>query len=525
MKKFILLTVITLFSFQFSVSRAQYGYDSFYSSTSKISLLEGKIENAIDRQQWDLAVTYALEMLDVDEVSGWNVIFEIYDMDFHHALLNHIAADTRRITLLKMAYVLSIYDSEKRYDEALGFCDQISNFFGYNEDLNYYKVKSYYGLGLENEATKAYTRLLQINPNALNAEGIFLVGKILYVTGNTENGLLYMSSVVDSCNTVDAYLDYAMVCYLQQQYDEAIRYLNEVVKYEKDYRYLRYFGNDDLDKKAMSYFIKALCLRERGLGPNVEATYRQLLTMENHYDTCLFSNVAFRALGQTGQADTCLAQLLRSPQLSAAGHYAAAYGLAIAGRNDEALQQAKLCLDAAADPLWRHFFTDNPVFSDIKNDVKSYAKKQSKAMAKKYPEKKYTRRTITLPFFWNAGIMVVTCHVNGIPTYLYFDSGAAEVQLTSAEKDRMLNEGILTKDDLLGTLATSNADGSMNEDSYVILKSILLDDLLLTDVRAIISDSPQAMLLLGQSVLSRFEKVEIDYENFTITLTYRQIEG
>lgn len=523
MKKAILTLVLLLVAF--SGVRAQYGFYDYYSYSSSRNYA-AKIDDAIDRQQWDLAASNAMEMIDSDEDAAWEYLYGIYDMDFHHALAGRIAADPRRITQSKMIYALSVYDTEKNYGDILDFCESVSNYFGYNDYLNYFKAKGYYGLGLKNEATESFARLLQINPNALNAEGTFLVGKMHYVTGDPESGFLYMAAAVDSCHSVNAYLDFAMVCYLQHQYDVAISYLNEVVRLEKENRYFTYLGRDDVDKKAMAYFIKALCQHKGGFLPNVEATYRQLLTMENHYDTCLFSNIALRSLGHDVLADSCLEQLLRSPHLSAAGHYAAAYGLAIAGRDKEALRQATLCLGAAADPLWQHFFTDDPTFDDIRSGVKSYAKKQSKAMAKRYPEKKYTRRTVTLPFFWNAGIMVVSCHVNGIPTFLYFDSGASEVQISSAEKDRMVEEGVLTDDDILGTLTTLTADGTQNDDTSVILKSIRLgDNFFLTDVRATVSDSPNSMLLLGQSVLSRFEKVEIDYENFTITLTYRQIEG
>lgn len=503
-----------------AVCNSQYYYDNweYFKECSDFCL---------KREDWHSAAEFVIEMLEINEPATTNYLLEYDSSPLRGAIVDVIASDLRRVTLDKLIYALWIYDVENRYEEALRLCNELSDLFGYNEHLNFYKGKSYYALGLEGEATRSFVKMLQINPQLVDVQTMFLAGKMQYVSGDIENGLIYMSAAVDSCNTPEAYLDYAIVCYLQGRYDEAIRYLTAVVNYGKEVSGTMVYdnirdGEIPNDTKAMSYFIKWLCMVKMGLKPNAEATCRMLLKYEEGEKMCCFSNVIFRHMREDENADSCLAYLTRNAYASAAEHYAAAYGLVLSGRYKDALQAACRCVDVAYDPLWEHLFTEDPFFSKIKRGVKRYSQKRREMMAKKFPAKNYRRSKVTLPFFWESGVMVVACHVNAVPTLVYFDSGSSDVQLTKGEWDRMVLEGVLTEDDVIGRVKTVNADGDVTEGASIVLRSILLGDLALTDVRATISESPQAMLLLGQSVLSRFEKVEIDYEKFTVTLTYKE---
>ena len=480
----------------------------------------------VGQKEWNYAAKNVLNMMDAEEDSSWSYLEGKNSVELFDALAEEIVSNPRLMTLNKMICVLAIYDIEKKYEETLALCEKLSDNFGYNEYFNFYKSKSCYALGLETEATKSFVKMMQINPQISSAHNIFLAGKMLYASGNKEMGLAYMSSVIDSCEMTEDYLNYAMACYLQDMYDEAIPYLTTVINNGDGGLETEWYDEDennyDIERIAMSYFIKILCQNKRGLRYSAEASSRQLLDFEERYNTCLFSGIIYYSRGKEDLADSCIERLLCTTDLSATGHYATAYFLALRGRNKEALEHACRCLDVAFEPLWLQFFTSDPVFSRIKPKVTIYAKKQSKAMAHKYPAKKYKQHTVTLPFSWDSGIMVVTCHVNGIPTNIYFDSGASDVQLSKREWEKMVLSGTVTGDDVIGSVRTINADGSVNNNTAVSLKSLMIGDIRLTDVRANVSESPHSMLLLGQSVLSRFEKVEIDYENFKVTLTYKE---
>lgn len=86
----------------------------------------------------------------------------------------------------------------------------------------------------------------------------------------------------------------------------------------------------------------------------------------------------------------------------------------------------------------------------------------------------------------------------------------------------MLKNDYLSPADFHGTQNYINADGSISDDSVINLRHIQLGSLHLDNVNASVSHSQSAPLLLGQSVLTRLGKVEIDNTHNLIRITYLQ---
>lgn len=102
------------------------------------------------------------------------------------------------------------------------------------------------------------------------------------------------------------------------------------------------------------------------------------------------------------------------------------------------------------------------------------------------------------------------------------DTGASYSSIGKSEANEMYTRGHLSEDDMLFPVDAQVADGRVVESNMMLVKEIKVGDFVLKDVRTMVdSNDSNGMLLLGQSVLTRFEKFEIDYENFVIRLTYK----
>jgi len=117
------------------------------------------------------------------------------------------------------------------------------------------------------------------------------------------------------------------------------------------------------------------------------------------------------------------------------------------------------------------------------------------------------------------GVYLIPCKVNGKSLNFVFDTGASDVSLSIDEAKRLYDEGLLKKSDfLLETEQYQIASGEIVENKIVFLRSIEINGLLLSNVKASISASVKAPLLLGQSALSKFGEFTFNYQTSTLKI-------
>ena len=115
------------------------------------------------------------------------------------------------------------------------------------------------------------------------------------------------------------------------------------------------------------------------------------------------------------------------------------------------------------------------------------------------------------------GVYYVPCKINGMEMQFIFDTGASDITMSAAEAIVLYKQGKLADDDFIGTQQYQIADGSIHEGALVELKTVEIGGRKLNNVRASIVDNMEAPLLLGQSALSKFGKISIDYNRNEIT--------
>lgn len=118
----------------------------------------------------------------------------------------------------------------------------------------------------------------------------------------------------------------------------------------------------------------------------------------------------------------------------------------------------------------------------------------------------------SVPMTKTGGVYEIPVTINGVLKLNFiFDAGAADVSISSDVALTLIRTGTVSEEDFIGTENYKFADGSIAKSKVFIIKEIQIGNKTVKNVRASISKSLNAPLLLGQSVLNKFGKVSIDY--------------
>ncbi len=116
------------------------------------------------------------------------------------------------------------------------------------------------------------------------------------------------------------------------------------------------------------------------------------------------------------------------------------------------------------------------------------------------------------------GVYYIPCKVNGLSLSFVFDTGASDVIISLSEALFMLKNGYIDEKDLTGTEYYRIANGDLAEGTKLLIRKFEIGDKTLYNIEASIVHSLSAPLLLGQSALSKFGSVSIDFNNNEIKL-------
>ncbi len=109
------------------------------------------------------------------------------------------------------------------------------------------------------------------------------------------------------------------------------------------------------------------------------------------------------------------------------------------------------------------------------------------------------------------GVKYVWIEINGIRLKFIFDTGASSISISTVEANMLYRQGTLTKDDILDKEYFQDATGSISVGTKINLRTVKVGNRILQNIEAVVVNNPNAPLLLGQSVLENFGKIEIDY--------------
>lgn len=129
-------------------------------------------------------------------------------------------------------------------------------------------------------------------------------------------------------------------------------------------------------------------------------------------------------------------------------------------------------------------------------------------------KKEYTE----IPMKKEGGVYIVPVKINDIGLNFIFDTGASIISISKLEFAILVKNHTISEDDILGYTYVKDATGNVSKVLKLNLKKVQIGDKVLENVEAVIEPNPKADLLLGQAALSRFGRVEIDYNKQIIRL-------
>lgn len=114
------------------------------------------------------------------------------------------------------------------------------------------------------------------------------------------------------------------------------------------------------------------------------------------------------------------------------------------------------------------------------------------------------------------GVYTVPCKVNGLPLKFIFDTGASDVSISLTEAMFMIKNGYLNKEDIGESVYYGIANGDVAKGTKLNIREIEFAGLKLYNVEASIVHETRAPLLLGQSVIGKLGRIQLEGNELTI---------
>ena len=136
--------------------------------------------------------------------------------------------------------------------------------------------------------------------------------------------------------------------------------------------------------------------------------------------------------------------------------------------------------------------------------------------------KTFEEVTVEVPFTKDGDMCMVKCTINNLPLHFIFDTGASSISMSDVEASFMMKNGYLSRKDVVGKHHFLTADGSVSEGTILNLRNVDFGGMTLDNVQASVVKNQRAPLLLGQSVLQKLGRIEIDNEHRVLKITYKR---
>ena len=379
--------------------------------------------------------------------------------------------------IITASRISSCYDDLGDYDKALEYCNQAIALDSVKANYLYEKANILDNAGRTQEAIKTMSDYIANTPD--EPAGYYQRGWFKDHSGDIEGALE----------------DYTMAITLQP--NEAYAYLNRGVLY-----------------------------RLKGENAKAESDFKQVVRLDSIPEEAECSFYAYYYLGQKDKAIEILNTILDKDKKG--NCYDAACLYSVMGEKEKALSYLRQSLEDGYR-RFAHIKRDRDL-NNIRNT------EEFKVLLKEYEEKHlqeiaadadgddsaYELKVEEIPFTKEGGVCKVKCAINGLPLHFIFDTGATDVSISSVEATFMAKNDFLSSSDIIGKQNYQTADGNITEGTVINLKDVKLGSLHLNNIKASVVRNQAAPLLLGQSVLSKLGKIEIDNTKKVLRITHKQ---
>ena len=379
--------------------------------------------------------------------------------------------------IITASRISSCYDDLGDYDKALEYCNQAIALDSVKTNYLYEKANILDNAGRTQEAIKTMSDYIANTPD--EPAGYYQRGWFKDHSGDIEGALE----------------DYTMAITLQP--NEAYAYLNRGVLY-----------------------------RLKGENAKAESDFKQVVRLDSIPEEAECSFYAYYYLGQKDKAIEVLNTILDKDKKG--NCYDAACLYSVMGEKEKALSYLRQSLEDGYR-RFAHIKRDRDLINirnteEFKVLLEEFEEKHQQEIAADADgdDSAYELKVEEIPFTKEGGVCKVKCAINGLPLHFIFDTGAADVSISSVEATFMAKNDFLSSSDIIGKQNYQTADGNITEGTIINLKDVKLGSLHLNNIKASVVRNQAAPLLLGQSVLSKLGKIEIDNTKKVLRITHKQ---
>lgn len=504
---------------------------------------------AIEEKKWDEALEYAkkIEKLDNDKASYAQYLrvltsknigdYEVTANNIVELLKSESGNNTGFSMMLQMADSTNMFDAMRDRLEI-----QVEN--EPNESYWYYCLGTLYE---QNNsfltAIKNYTRSVELDADALTYKRIALCYSCL---GDYKNALKF----TDNALMVDSTAPHVMrlrseLLMLENRPQESIKCANELVaadplqyeSYENRADLYQYTGNieeaiKDYGKSISLYpegsyarIQRGKLLLKQGQKSKAITDFRKVLKTDSIPDVSSYAHFAYFFLNDYKNAKKHMKQIMCSDN-TAGTYYDAACLYSLLNDSAVSIKFLRLALEKGYRDFI-HIAMDADLdnmrnLKSFKSLMKEYIQRGSEIEISPDKKEKVNIVTSDIPFTREGGVCKVACKINGLPLHFIFDTGASDVTLSMVEATFMMKNGYLSKKDVVGSQHYMDANGNVSVGTVICLKKVNFGDLELNNIRASVVKNQKAPLLLGQSVLGRLGKIEINNSKRVLKITHKK---
>lgn len=446
--------------------------------------------------------------------TGFSMMIEMTDsMNQFDAMKNRLEIQVEKDPNEDYWYycLASLYDKKNAFASAIDYYKKSAELDA--DAITYERIMfCYSSLGDYKNALRYADKALLIDCAALNT--IRVKSELLMVEGHPNESLKCASELVSlDPLSYEVYENRADLYQFAGKIDEAIKDYGKAISLSPESSYDR--------------IQRGKLLLKQGLVNKANADFKKVLVTDSVPDEFSNAQYAYYYLKEFKKAKKHIAKIMAKDS-SAGTYYDAACLYSLLNDTTISMKHLRQAFEKGYRQF-RHIEMDADLdnirnLDSFKTLLKEYIQKGIDEETSIEPEVKVESKQVTseVPFSREGSVCKVKCKINGLPLHFIFDTGASDVTLSMVEATFMMKNGYLSKKDVTGTGHYMDANGNVSVGTVINLKNVNFGDFTLNNIRASVVKSQKAPLLLGQSVLGRLGKIEIDNNKQVIKVT--QIE-
>ena len=405
-------------------------------------------------------------------------------------------------------------------------------------------------LGVVNEQVKDYPKAIEYYKKALDLSPAAYYAYRIYscyeAMGNYPQALEYIDYAIEMDSTdMNDLLAKADLLYYMGRTEECIRTINKYVDNVPDFFYGYYrrgfYKNNTRDVKgAIEDYSMAIALNPDYayaylgradmytlLGDKVaaEADFLKVIEIDTVPDTDACAMYAYMELGEPNKAKKFMQRMIDENPDDKGVYYDAACLYSRMGETEQSVAYLRQSFEMGFHNFV-HIDNDDDMdairdMEEFRNLIEEYKEKYQWSV--ETTGKTFEEVVVEVPFTKDGDMCMVKCTINDLPLHFIFDTGASIISMSDVEATFMVKNGYLSSEDVIGKQHFLTADGSVSEGTILNLRNVNFGGINLDNIHASVVKNQRAPLLLGQSVMQKLGRIEIDNDKRVLRITYKKV--